>query len=227
MECDVPLHPSAAQALLAWQARVGELFTVCHAGCFYRARLLADGHSMRVFATLSYSPEPPAPRVLMQAMPNRERFLWILEKGVELGATAIYPVITEKSYHEDAPALAKQGGWVRILQRAARQCRRAVLPRVGEPLTLEQAIEQGVGMAQWYLDLSPTPLLGEPLQGAVQLFVGPEGGWGEQDLAIFRARGVAPRNLGPRLLRTETAALMALSWIAAADNPLHPGEAGK
>ncbi|MEG3641461.1 RsmE family RNA methyltransferase [Magnetococcus sp. PR-3] len=227
MERSYPLHASANEALAMWEGRVGEIFTFHYGSQFYRGRLEAGQKTVRLFETMAYSPEPPAPRLLMQGMPNRERFLWIIEKAVELGATEIYPIKTEKSYQEEAPSLKKQGGWGRIIRRAARQCRRAILPTVGDPVTLEQAITLSACPNRFYLDRGEMPLQGVGLCGGIEIFVGPEGGWGQEDLVHFKQNKILSRNLGPRLLRTETAAITALSWLASADNPLHPTKAGK
>ncbi|MBF0286154.1 MAG: RsmE family RNA methyltransferase, partial [Magnetococcales bacterium] len=142
-ECDLPLAPGSASALAAWQARVGEILTFqAPDGTFWRGRLLPGEASARLFQRLEASPEPAAPRRLWQAVPDRERMEWILQKAVELGATEIRPLFTARSNQsgQGRPRQDKSATWGRIVRDAARQCRRAELPVLAPPLTLEEAL---------------------------------------------------------------------------------------
>nr|CRH05314.1 Conserved protein of unknown function [Candidatus Magnetococcus massalia] len=232
LECSYPLAASAAEALHCWQARVGEILTLYDAlqDRYYRGRLEEGRVSVRLFEQLHMSPEPPGPRMLVQAMPNRERLLWVIEKAVELGATAVQPVMSERSYHGDqAPAQDKRGAWQRIVAKAARQCRRAVLPYIYPPCGLEEVVIQGVKKAhrQWVLDISGEPppwgVVSKGIEQGIVLYVGPEGGWSEGERRLFATHHVQPLQIGPRILRTETAAIAGLTLLAAADQTFTMG----
>ncbi|MEO5367775.1 MAG: RsmE family RNA methyltransferase [Magnetococcus sp. WYHC-3] len=226
-ESDQSLAAGADMALSVWRARVGEVFTVVDPqGGFHRARLLAPGRGMRVFETLPLSPEPLAPRILVQSLPDRERMLQVVEKGVELGATVIQPILTGKSggWPGWGPGQDKSGSWVRVALRAARQSRRALVPEVRAPIPLE-AFEPPTGGAAYGLHLQGRldwrgELDAATLRAPVALLVGPEGGWSPRDLDLLYQRTRGMLRLGGRVLRTETAGPAALAVLAALEADL-------
>ncbi|NGZ29086.1 MAG: RsmE family RNA methyltransferase, partial [Magnetococcales bacterium] len=134
------LTPDSLPRLAQWQARVGSLLTVFDGqGGYYRGRLLDEAGNIHLFQRLPAGVEPLAPRLLWQAIPDKERMLWIIQKAVELGVGEIQPVMTQHSNHQPRP----QGGkpsqdkstiWAKTALEAARQCRRAILPPIHPPL---------------------------------------------------------------------------------------------
>lgn len=231
LEQDIALAGDVDKLLTAWMARVGEVFTVVDPdGHFFRARLLADACRVpcrvRVIEGISSGVEPPHWRQLCPAVPSRERMIWIIQKAVELGVTEIQPLLTDRANTviRGAPRQDKSTTWSRVALRAARQCRRAIIPVVHEPVPLDVYLRcKRVAQFRFFLDT-----LGEreilihwkerlPL-GSVAVLSGPEGGWTQRERLLLQEEGVVPTTLGDRLLRTETAALAALAVVMMADS---------
>lgn len=220
------LSHSSNLALQLWQARVGEIFTAADPkGDFYRVRLVEKTAqpSLVVPFVKILNPEPAVPLVLFQALPARERFELILQKAVELGATRIVPYVCQHSIQleeREAPQ-PKAHRWPRVILRAARQCRRGLIPALSPVIDWEELLEQSHRLEQCFL-CHPHPgaiSLLSGLQNATGkswgLIVGPEGGFSADEIAAAEKNAIQLACLGPRILRTETAALMALSLASA------------
>ncbi|MBF0310957.1 MAG: 16S rRNA (uracil(1498)-N(3))-methyltransferase [Magnetococcales bacterium] len=222
-EVAVLLTAEGREALRRWSYRRGDILTVVDAsGAGFRARLLDDGQRVVPFEALPCSPEPRRERILWQALPDKERMLFILQKGVELGMTAILPLLTRHS--AGMPEADKLVTWNRVVLAAAKQCRRAVLPRVLSPLPLSEAPGGDWGECHgWRLEVGGgVPhlhnLRRQRPEGGVILLVGPEGGWHPQERESLEEAGFRPASLGPRILRTETAALAGLAVLETCEN---------
>jgi 16S rRNA (uracil1498-N3)-methyltransferase len=155
---------------------------------------------------------------LVQCLPRGEKMDLIVQKATELGVTRIVPVISQRSVVrlDEAQAQAKQAHWQAVAVSACEQCGRARLPTIEGPLPLLSYL----GMLppathpRWVLQPHAAPSAPEP--GSLteaELGVGPEGGFAPDELAAFALVGFVPRRLGPRVLRTETAAIAALAWL--------------
>ena len=179
----------------------------------------------RVLATTPAAGEPVGDLILCQAVSRSERFELVLQKGVELGVTIFRPMLTRRTVRR-APGDAKWRRWRRIILEAAEQSGRGRLPLLEDPISFDEAIVSAQGFA-----LLPTVGASESarraLAGAswpVILFVGPEGGFDDQEVELARTSGVRPVSLGPRILRTETAAIalitMTMSALGELDGPL-------
>jgi 16S rRNA (uracil1498-N3)-methyltransferase len=182
-------------------------------------RIDKSGLTLTVTGQRAVNRESPLQVVLAQGISSGERMDYTVQKCVELGVTAIQPLITQRSVVRLTGERAEKrvAHWQSIAASACEQCGRNRLPEVlpvqplmkwlGTPVTGER-----------YL-LSPhaaTPLreLAQPA-GVVTLLVGPEGGWNAEEIAAARGAGFAPLTLGPRVLRTETAAVAALAAMQA------------
>jgi len=168
--------------------------------------------------------EPPLKLVLLQGISSGERMDYTVQKAVELGVAEIWPLLAERSVVrlDRERAEKRRLHWQRVVIAACEQSGRSRVPPVHAPLRLAdwlatwRAQRQGNERA---LLLSPTgeprlAALGEP-QGPVILLAGPEGGFTEAEAAAARHQGFLPVRLGPRILRTETAALAALAAVQA------------
>lgn len=165
--------------------------------------------------------EPAHGLVLAQALPEGSKMDWIIEKAIELGATAVQPLIASRSVVRlsDDRAAKKMNHWQGIMAAAAEQCGRNRLPHLGEPLSFSSWIAQQDLHRRILLSPRGTQSLSswarhQPPQ-AVTLIIGPEGGLSptEEDSAI--AQGALCLSLGERILRTETAGLAAMAALQA------------
>jgi len=220
-----PFTAAAAAALSHWRARPGMIVTVVDAGDrMWRGRLTelsADGGLLIPFQRSVRPLDSPLQLTVYQALPEKERFELILEKLTELGVTRIVPVVSQ---HSSTPAARdakqpKSHRWPEVLRRAAVQCRRATIPELGPCLDLAAVFTaaQNADLRLLLYEGEGTSSLKEALVGSscqqVALLVGPEGGFAPDEVAAARRQGFLPVSLGPRILRTETAAISAVTVI--------------
>jgi 16S rRNA (uracil1498-N3)-methyltransferase len=169
---------------------------------------------------------PPAtPITLLTAVPRGARMDLLVQKTCELGVARIVPLVTERSVVRPEPGRRGSGvRWETVAREAARQCGRADLPIVDAPATLAAALGlPGLPARRLVLweRLSGRSLrstLGAPAPTA--LLVGPEGGFAPGEVAAAEAAGFVPVALGPRILRVETAAIVAVALVAEANGDL-------
>ena len=162
--------------------------------------------------------ESPLRVTLMQAVSKGERMDYTLQKAVELGAARLIPVFTERSVVRlDAERREKRHRhWEAVVAAACEQCGRNILPQVDEPRPLADAwslIEDELRFV-----LAPTAqssLKSLPLADlrAATMLIGPEGGLSEAELVAAADEGFREVSLGPRILRTETAGVAALTAL--------------
>jgi 16S rRNA (uracil1498-N3)-methyltransferase len=167
--------------------------------------------------------ELPAKITLFQALPKGDKMDWIIQKTVELGICQIVPVATERCVVKLEPkrAAAKTARWQQIAQGAAEQCRRAILPKVTEVMPYKEAVHMASLMDKAWIpyelakDMEHTKAQIDSLlpHQEIGFFIGPEGGFTTEEIALAKDNGVIPITLGRRILRTETAGLTLMSWI--------------
>ncbi|MBI4468631.1 MAG: 16S rRNA (uracil(1498)-N(3))-methyltransferase [Acidobacteria bacterium] len=191
----------------------------------YRCTVLQiDGGKTKlsIDARLSKSAEAPVRITLAQALVKGEKFDWIVQKATELGVSSIVPLATE---HADLRLGADQAArrverWQRISLEALKQCGRSRLVSFTLPLSPQDYVssrspEDGPMLVFTERGGLPLPELlhgqREPERFAV--VIGPEGGWGESERSLLQAHNGRFVTLGPRILRTETAAVAALSLL--------------
>ena len=174
--------------------------------------------------------EPSVHIVLHQAVLKGDHFNWVLQKGVEVGVSAFVPTVCARSVVDDMQAIdARRGRWERIIREAAEQCGRPLLPELRPAQLLSQSLEAGEQSSA--LRLIPwegehVTRLGQVLAACnvaagtcIELLVGPEGGFTEDEIERARRHGVQPVTLGSRVLRAETAGIVAATAIL-----VHAGE---
>lgn len=171
--------------------------------------------------TLSHT-EPRTKITLYQSFLKGQRFEFVLQKGTELGIVAFVPVISARCVVSSLDSASrKTARWERIIREAAEQSRRGRLPDLAPALFFRDACLRATRSGQLALipwEGETTTSLREALDRmqrpfSVSLFVGPEGGFDESEIAVARQAGVIPVHLGPRILRAETAGLVAASAI--------------
>ena len=161
--------------------------------------------------------EPTVHLTLYQALMKRDKFEWVLQKGTEIGVSEFVPIVTQRSLVQDIDIKAnKQARWHKILTEAAEQSRRGRIPELHPPQTLAQALENHPahpGLIAWEEETSLT--LRGALVGAshISLFIGPEGGFAAEEVEAAQAAGIQSITLGKRILRAETAALVASALV--------------
>lgn len=155
--------------------------------------------------------EPKLSITLYQSLCKKDKFEWILQKGTEVGITSFVSVIAE---HSEKLGFNKER-MEKITREAAEQSERGIIPSLGDPITLESAI-QGVKGDSIVLDRSGENIKNYTLSAishTLNIFVGPEGGWSEQELKVTRDKGMRIISLGSRVLRTETAGMIAAAIL--------------
>jgi 16S rRNA (uracil1498-N3)-methyltransferase len=219
LEEESPLQPCAATALLCWRARPGALLTVVAPDhSWYRARLLPErdgAWACRPFQRLVAAAESPARLVVCQALPDKERFELVLEKLTELGVSRIVPFTCSRSttLEERDARQRKSHRWPDLLLAAARQCRRGMIPELApvqsfDDLLAGSADPPGVLLYEGAAPLFLRQVLRERPR-SLRLIIGPEGGFTPEEVEQATARGCRIVSLGGRVLRTETAAIVA------------------
>jgi 16S rRNA (uracil1498-N3)-methyltransferase len=154
--------------------------------------------------------------VLYQAVPKGRHMDLVVEKATELGVSRVVPLSTERGVVRLSEGDGKARRWRRVAEAASRQSLRLRIPEVAEvisfPEAMREAGETGVLLHNG-VDLPP---LEDAVPGpVVGLFVGPEGGFGDGELAIAREAGLSLASLGPYRLRSETAGMVAVARACA------------
>jgi len=208
------LRLRAGEAAVLFNGRGGE----------YEARVAECGRSrvrVQVGAWHATEREAPLAVTLVQGVSSGEKMDFTIQKATELGAAAIHPVLGEKTVVRlgVARAQAKLAHWRRIAISACEQCGRNRLPEIEPPLSVSEYCQRPHAAGSRLL-LSPDATRGlrEAMAegpAAVVIAAGPEGGFSPGEEALLVAAGFAPVRLGPRVLRTETAALAALAALNA------------
>ncbi|MBT8048039.1 MAG: 16S rRNA (uracil(1498)-N(3))-methyltransferase [Xanthomonadales bacterium] len=174
--------------------------------------------SLRLFSRLPAAAESAVGITVVQALSRGERMDQTLQKCTELGASAFQPLISERvEVRLDQSKLAKRlAHWQGVVISACEQSGRAVIPQVHEPLDLEELLARpATGLSLVLAPGAPEPLARAPLGRTVQVLIGPEGGFSEAEQLLMQSRGMQLVSLGPRILRTETAAPAAVAIVQA------------
>jgi len=230
---DAAMEPG--DSVLLPEVAVSHLVRVLRLGPGDRVRLFnGDGHDYeaelesagkrearaRVLSRIPVVSESPLAITLAQGIARGEKMDLVLQKATELGVARIAPVVTERTEVKlDGERAAKRGAhWRGVVASACEQSGRARLPELLPPASLGHFLAGERSARRLVLDPSAREGLADLAIAAgesVCLLVGPEGGLSERDLAAARAAGFSGLKLGPRILRTETAALAAIAGLNA------------
>lgn len=158
--------------------------------------------------------ESPLRVHLGQAMSRGDRMDWAIQKAVELGVNQITPLVTERCEVklQGERADKRQAHWQQVAISACEQCGRSVVPTVHPPTTLDTwlaDLRANLKLVLHHRTEQPLTSLAKPT--SLGLLIGPEGGLSSDEIARAEASGFAPVRLGPRVLRTETAPVVAMS----------------
>jgi 16S rRNA (uracil1498-N3)-methyltransferase len=154
---------------------------------------------------------------LLQGIAKGDKMDFIVEKATELGVKRIIPVISERSQVRNTQKTTR---WRRIAVEACKQCRRFAPPQIDEALSFDQAINvQYNGLLKIILYEKDQEKLTDKINNYslstnnILIFIGPEGGFSDNELRLARDKGFISMGLGPRILRTETAGIVAISIL--------------
>lgn len=167
--------------------------------------------------------ELPAKVYLFQGLPKADKMELIIQKAVELGVYEIIPVAAKRCVVklEDKKAASKLARWQGIAEAAAKQSKRAIVPRIQEVMSFRDAVKMASDMDVRLIPYElaegmerTRELIGALRPGqSIAVFIGPEGGFEESEIKAAGENGMEPITLGRRILRTETAGFTVLSWI--------------
>lgn len=190
-------------------------------GTDYQAEIIGiarESVRVRVGAGRAVSRESPLHVMLLQGVSRGPRMDMVVQKATELGVTEILPVHTTRSVVHLAGerAAARLAHWRSIAASACEQCGRSVLPAIHPPAEFANAalpVSPGTLGLILHPDGAMAGVLREERPERVLLAIGPEGGFTPDELAAFANSGWTRLRLGPRILRTETAPIAALSVL--------------
>jgi len=193
------------------------------------AEIVEVGREQVVGRVLSKSLAAGEPRTkisLYQSVLKGNRFELVLQKGTELGIVEFVPLISQRCIIASLDDVNKKmSRWERIIQEAAEQSRRGKLPRLQSAMLFSRACERarqtgGLSLMPWEEEkkVNLRQVLGKggekPFRPfSINLFIGPEGGFTFEEVMVARQYGILPITLGPRILRAETAGLVAAAAI--------------
>lgn len=174
-----------------------------------------DQVSGRVLARFPAGGEPDVHITAYVGLMRPERFEWALQKGTEVGISAFVPLECERSLAAERADARKLERWRRIIREAAEQACRGRLPELQAPLDFAAACRTNSAELALLLWEGSAPPLCKVLQQQpaaperVAILSGPEGGLSDTELTQAREHGIIPVSLGPRILRAETAPVVA------------------
>jgi 16S rRNA (uracil1498-N3)-methyltransferase len=220
---DLPLDPAQARHLrdvLRLDAGAAvEVFD--DAGAVAAGTLVFDDRDVRVRVQAVTAGAAGFEWTIAAAVPKGERADWMVEKLSELGTAEFLPLAAARSVVLPE-GRNKRERWARIATEAAKQSRRAGVMRIGELTRVGDALAAvagSPGRAGWYFSTAPDArpaaeaAAALPPGAPVCAFVGPEGGWSDDELSRFAAAGLTPVRLTHTVLRVETAAIAAAALI--------------
>lgn len=228
--------PQAHQVISVLRMKQGEhCYVLDNTGWQYEVEVveIRSGEvKAKVVSRSLVTTEPRTKITIYQGLLKADRFEFVLQKGTELGVVAFVPTICDRSVVGtlDDGRSGKLARWSRIIAEAAEQSGRGKLPVLQPAAVFRQACSQarGISLIPWEEEGSRhlrDSLRQLTVDGAgearsvrtrpfaVNLFIGPEGGFEPDEVATAQRYGIVPVTLGPRILRAETAAIVAASAV--------------
>jgi 16S rRNA (uracil1498-N3)-methyltransferase len=212
------------QIISVLRLRTGNIVEVLdNQGSLYRVTLDVDVEKRSVMGQVMnkerVSTEPAVQITLCFGMTNRDKVEWILQKGTEIGISEFSPFISSRTLVQSADLSEKKlVRWARIIREAAEQSHRGRLPKLNQPQDFEACLKSSavtgssLSLIAWEGDDSDQMNIAQSLFGfegsSIALYVGPEGGFSEEEISFARQAGCRVVTLGDRILRMETAAIV-------------------
>ena len=194
------------------RGKSGDILEVVDAtGSLFSAEL-RDGPEAAILEKLKGPEQKRANVTLYQAIPKGKHMDLVVEKSTEVGVDTIVPLISERSVVRPSGGDRKVNRWRRLAEAAARQSLQFKIPEVDELTTFSEALQRAGDGGMLLHNEEGLPPLEDAIEGAgVSLFVGPEGGWSEEEVGLARDSGFSVASLGTYRLRSETAGIVAAS----------------
>lgn len=200
------------------RAKEGEEITICDGcGTDYLCKItgFGEGVETEILDKTPCEAEPRTKITLYQGLPKADKMEWIIQKCVELGVVRIVAVSTERAIVKlDKKEEKKLERWQKIAEAAAKQSGRGIIPQMGKKvLSFSQAVEEACTLDGAIIPYEKEETCGLKtfVQGfagqEIGIFIGPEGGFAEEEIRLATEKGVMPITLGKRILRTETAGM--------------------
>lgn len=214
-------EPSSRHLLTVLRLKIGESLQIFNGeGGMYSARLQDCQKKLAVVQIKEFIAadcESPLKIHLGQAISRGERMDYTVQKSVELGVHSITPLFTERCGVQLNAERAdnRRQHWQKIAVSASEQCGRCQVPEIANPQSLTDFFNQTTGL-RFICSLSDTPQILPPLSTTISeltLLIGAEGGFSPPELHQAQQAGFIFLSLGPRILRTETAAVVAITLL--------------
>jgi 16S rRNA (uracil1498-N3)-methyltransferase len=214
------------------RATPGQVYDVVAGGFLHRAeivsaRIASPGQPAEVLFSLheELKSDSALPLDLLLAIFKFDHMEWAIEKATELGVSRITPVLARRTEKHLAQAATKRAErWRRIALEASKQSRRTTIPEIAYPVVLKEAVGQTASPIRILLSETEqtttiAAALGQHSSTTDAAFshalaIGPEGGWTQEEMALFTQHEWQPVTLGPRILRAETAAIAAIAILS-------------
>jgi 16S rRNA (uracil1498-N3)-methyltransferase len=207
------------------RARVGQEFDISTADKVRRGRITSITDDRVEFELGEELPAAMRSRItLALSIYKFDRMEWAIEKCIELGVSRIVPVIARRTDAHLAVAATKRvERWQRIAREAAEQSRQPSVPEIAQPMKLRDAVAlEGsvrIVLSESEQEVMLSDVLRAQPSNEIVLALGPEGGWTESELTMFREAGWVSASLGDTILRAETAAIAALAIVLSGLQP--------
>lgn len=191
------------------------------AGTAKISSIAADQVDLLLEEVVSEAKEAPVDIYLAQGLPKSDKMDYIVQKAVELGVRGVFPMETEHCVvqYDQAKKSKRTERWQKIALEAAKQCGRTIVPRVesiGSLANILANVDADTVIIMLYegqASLGIKQALAENQGKKYLLLVGPEGGFSSKEVALCQNHGACIVTIGPRILRTETAALAGVSIV--------------
>jgi 16S rRNA (uracil1498-N3)-methyltransferase len=210
------LGPNANHLFRVLRVKIGQEFDVAADGVLRSAKVVFASHDQVEFELGAEVASAVLPQITVYlSIFKFDRMEWALEKLTELGVSHVVPMIAQRTEEHLAKAAAKRvERWRKIAREASQQARRIAPPEILDPMVLKKAIEKEQGSRIVLSEAEETVSFKTALRECrppIALAFGPEGGWSETELELFKAAGWKPASLGHTILRAETAAIAAVA----------------
>ncbi|HET9364927.1 MAG TPA: RsmE family RNA methyltransferase [Candidatus Angelobacter sp.] len=214
------LGPNATHLFRVLRAKAGQQFDIAANGVLRHGTIVQAAMDQVEFELGDEVASIALPHVTVYlSIFKFDRLEWALEKLTELGVSSIHPMIAQRTEQHLAKAVPKRvERWRKLAREAAQQARRIAPPEIADPLALKKVIAEEKGSRIVLAEAEDQIMLKSALAGCeapLALAFGPEGGWSETEIDLFKASGWKAASLGHTILRAETAAIAAAAIVLA------------